>query len=272
MRLWIGPIFSLLFLCPWILGNSECNAFSGTADKTADAALMYEARQKIDKGEYSEALTSIARMTAINRDGHDGRILEASAYAGLCGLNLVTFATHLSSGISTTTLMALLLTEMKAATSYANCVSAETLLQGIPAAQMTSDDWVFFAFVEFAKMGAALEVAQLDSPAHSGTVNTGFNTCTAAAPLTDAIVADIGLGIALAITAITNSGISLGPSGLTALCGAPINYPCGATSAATILATPAYITLIRTLMKTNEMGLNICGGAVGSSAPCAPCP
>ncbi len=271
MRLWIGPVFSLLLLCPWILGNSECNAFSGTADKTGDAALMYEARQKIDKGEYALALTTIAQMTTANREAHDGRILEASAHAGLCGLNLVTFASNLSAGAATNPLMKLLLTEMKAATSYASCVSAETLLLAIPAAQMTSDDWVFFAFVEFAKMGAALEFAQLDSPAHSGTPIPLFNTCTAAALLTDAIVADIGLGIALAITAITNSGIAIGPSGISAICGAPISYPCTATSAATISANAAHMLLIRTLIKTNEIGLNTCGGAIASSVDCAPC-
>lgn len=272
MRLWIAPAFALLLLCPWIIGASECNAFSGTADKTSDAALMFGARQQIDQANYSNALTIISQMTTAGRNTHDGRLLEASAHAGLCGLNLITFASDVSSGISTSTLMTLLMKEMKSATSYSDCVSAETLLLGITTAEMTADDWVFLAFVEFAKIGAALENGGLDSPAHSGTVDTAFNTCTAAAPLTDAIVADIGLGIAVAIRSITNSGLSIGPSGMSALCSSPINYPCNATSTTDFSGNATYMSLIRTLIKTNEIGLNICGGSVASSIPCAPCP
>jgi len=258
LRTLVGPIASLVLLCPWLLGNSECNAFSGTADKTGDSALMYAARQQIDQGQYAEALTTLGQMTADGQAGHDGKVLAASAHAGICGLNLVTFGYNLSNGITAgTKLFPLFLSEMKAATSYGDCVSAETLMLGIPAAQMTSDDYVFLAFVEFAKIGAALESASVDTSAHQGVVNPALDTCSTT-PLTDAIVGDIGAGLTIAANSITQAGASIGGS-VSQICGV---FDCSITSGSSFSA--ADLLILRGFFKSNEFGFNLCGGSFGT--------
>lgn len=258
LHIFVGPIASLVFLCPWLLGNSECNAFSGTADKTGDAAQLYAARQQIDQGQYAAALTTIGQMTAAGQSSHDGVVLAASAHAGLCGLNLVTFGYDVSQGLSGgKTLFPVFLTEMKAATGYTDCTAAETLMLSVPAAQMTNDDYIFLAFVEFAKIGAALESASVDTTAHQGVVNPSLNTC-ATSPLTDAIVGDIGVGLTIAANSIKQSGIAIGGS-ISQICSV---LNCSITSSSSFSASD--LLILRGLFKSNEIGFNLCGGSFGT--------
>lgn len=268
----LGPIFCLLFLCPWLLGNAECNAFLGTADKTGDDALTYQAKQYIDSGDYTNALTSIAQLSTTRRNSHAGRVLEATAYAGKCGLNFLALADDVANqvGKGTKTLMAALLTEMKGATSYADCSSAETLLLGVATADMTSDDWIFLTFLEFAKIGAVLEVSA-DGSSHSGAVANGYDTCSTA-NISDLQVGEIGASINIALSSLAHSGVSLSglnTSQFTTYCGS-FNM-CNNTTAASFVGNTFGLYALRTLIKANEMGLNTCGGASGSSAACT-CP
>lgn len=273
LRILVGPVASLVLLCPLLLGNSECNAFSGTADKTGDSALLYSARQLLDQSKYTEALTTLGQMTAAGQAGHDAIVLKASAHAGLCGLNLVTFGYNLSNAITAgTKVLPALLAEMKSATSYTECTAAETLMLSIPAAQMTNDDYIFLTFVEFAKIGAALETASVDTSVGQGVVNPSLNTCVNdtqhappyPTPLTDTIVGEIGAGLTIAAHSISAAGASIGGT-ITSLCSF---VTCTVTSGSSF--TPAELLALRVLLKSNEIGFNLCGGSFGTGSCTCP--
>lgn len=269
MKRLLGPIFCLVFLSPWILGNAECNAFLGTADKSSKAALMYIAKSQIDNADYTGALTTLATMTTTDQASHDGRVLKATAYAGRCGLNLVNLANDVSTNIGSKKVMQILLTTMKAATSYTDCTSAETQMLAIAAADMTADDYVFLAFLEFAKIGAALE-SVADTSDHDGTVDGGFNSCTMAA----AVTGDIGVALNVAMNSLTSSGVAILSSSITttwnSICNAtaPFTYPCNNTDP-NAFTNPKQLNIIRTLIKANEIGLNTCGGSSYSNGACS---
>ena len=274
MRNWLNPLVAILLLTPLILGNGECNAFIGTADKTGDDALMYSAQKSIDKGDYDAALTDIALLSTTKRNSHDGRVIEATAYAGKCSLNFVRMAKAIADDISSKKLMEILLDEMKAKTSYADCATAESKMTGVASAEMTTNDYLFLAFVEFAKIGAILAADSAADANDDGTVDTGtFDSCT---DLSDTEANEIGTAINIAINSISSSGVAVGGTMTTTisnLCDTIEAVPPGDKSPCGITSTSGFTDdhrkAIRTLVKSNEIGLNTCGGAAYSSVPCS---
>jgi hypothetical protein len=255
MKAWLGPIFCILFLCPWILGNSECNAFLGTADKAGDDALSFTARQQMNTGDYTGSLTTIGKMTSARQSSHDGLILYASAYAGRCGLNLAYLADDLANMISTKPIMAILMSNLKATNSYADCVLAEAKIQAIPVVELTPDDYLFYAFLEFTKIGVTLEI-NADKVDHDGVTDASFNPCSTAS-IGNADVDMVAGSLNLAMSALSASGsqsVSNASSAYQTLCSA--GYPCAKTTGFTANEHGA----IRTIINANEVGLNKCGG------------
>jgi hypothetical protein len=264
MKTWLGPLFCILFLCPWILGNAECNTFAGSADKTGDDALSFAARQQMNTGDYSGALTTLAGMSSARRNSHDGLILFASAYAGRCGLNLANVADDLSSQIATKPIMAILMSNLKSTTSYADCVLAEAKLQAITVADLTPDDYLFYAFLEFAKIGITLELTA-DVADHDGTTDAGFNPCLPAS-IANPDVELIGGSLNLAMSSLSASGSSTASKATAAyqqLCSA--GYNCNKTTGFSANERG----VIRTVIKANEIGLNVCNGT--STTPACLC-
>lgn len=267
MMNWRRPVFYLLFLCPWMLGVTECNTFSGAADKTSGEALMYTARQYIDAGDYDNALTTIALLTATVRGSHDGRVLEATAYAGKCGLNLVSLAKALADDLDTRKLMQILLTQMKTGTQtiYGHCTSATTLVQGISASDMTSDDYIFQAFIQFARIGSVLASLPGVDADDDGGADAGANAviCTAGF---DVDTDNVGVALNIAMSSITSSGITVDASLQTAYTNAcTAGFPCAITTVGGFNALQRLA--IRTFIRAEEIGLNTCNGA-STSCPC----
>lgn len=266
----LNLLMSLLILSPLLLGNGECNAFMGSAEKTSDDALVYTAKQQLDAFDYTSALATIAQISTTKRNSHDGRVLEASAYAGKCGLNFMSFAEDIKNGISSKTLMNIVLGTFKSVTSYSDCKSAETLLTGIAAADMTADDYVFLAFLELAKMGAVLGAnANVDSD-NDGVAQAGFSPCSAAGLITDLEVGEIGTAINYFVSAANSSGLSVASAATnsyTALCATIVANPllgaayspCGITSPTGFSANQ--LNALRTLIYANEIGVNTCNGS-----------
>lgn len=268
MKAWLGPSFCLLFLCPWLLGATECNLFAGSANKTSDAALMYTAQQQINAEDYTDALTTIGLISAASLGTHAGLALQASANAGMCGLNLVNIATSVQAMTSTTSFMQLMLTAMKSATSFTNCKTAEQEILSMVPAQMTTDDYVFLVFIEFAKVGAVLETspASAADPTHSGTVSASFTPCVSTSSgITDASVGEIGVSFDLALSAITSSGLALASSLTTVLnkvCAPTGSIACTVTKASDFTALE--LLALRTLINTSDLGLGTCASTPDS--------
>jgi hypothetical protein len=265
-----------IILVPWIMGVSSCpNALSEFADKKSDDALLFDARTSIDKRDWTSAITSINSMTSSGLAKHDTKIALASAYAGRCGLDLILLADAVSSQISSTKIWPILMKFMNGVSSTADCKTAEATALTVASADRTSDDNVFLAFVEFAKMGAVLAVSGANS---SGSISGSFNSCTNnAANILDADVGELGTGLTITVSALNAAGSTIGGttiSTVSSLCttidgltGTP--GFCNKTTAAQFSANE--LLAIRALIKSNELGFNTCSGAVFSTGACS-CP
>lgn len=261
MKRWMGPLFCVLFLCPWIIGAAECNAFLGTADRTGDDALTFVAQQYIDAADYDNAIATIVQMTTTRRNSRAGRVLEATARAGKCGLNFIDLATSISNGLSGSTMFELLLTYMRSVTDYSQCTTAETLMTGITTSEKTSDDYIFLAFLSFAKIGGALAASNMDLT-NDGAVDGGKNPCLAT-DIANADINEIGASFNIGMQALSSSGVSVASTvsaAYTTLCAdAALTTFCTKTSSSSF--SSAERLLIRTLINANEVGLDVCGGA-----------
>lgn len=271
-RTYLRTLVCLLFLAPVLLGNGECNTFIGAADKGSDDALMYEARQKIVNGDYDGALEVIGRLSTHRRESHDGRVLEATALAGKCGLNFIGLAKDIVEGIGSKQLLKILGANMRAATSFDSCAEAETVLTGIEESEMTSDDYIFLAFLEFAKMGAILAAdGAIDA---DGNVVPTYDSCT---ELDDNETGHIGVAVNIAVEAILASGIDVAGSTtdvVKQVCDVieqnlpPGSSPCGIKDPSGFSFEQRLV--IRSLVQSEEIGLDLCGGPIIS--PMCLCP
>lgn len=271
------------FLCATIACvNLSCsvNILENFADKTSDKALYVEAQKLIDDGDYTGALAQIAKMTGSYATSTAVTELKASAYAGRCGLNFLTFAKALQS-IGATRIFPFLLGAFRSGSvsKIDDCISAEALMTGIGTiTERTNDQNMFIVMVEFAKIGNILN-HYADSNA-DGTADVGFAPCTAgggtraAGPIDDSDMRQIGSGLTIAmanITALAGS-VNLGSSSLTTMtnvCGmltgplAAYNF-CSVTDPAAFSASE--VKGIRSFLKEdNAVGLGTdCTGDIST--------
>lgn len=213
-------LFSLFFL------TASCtNIFYEAADKNSDAAKLFDARKLIDSGDWTSAITKINSMSVSAREQRDVKALLASAYAGRCGLDVLTMINNMQATTSYTFFQILMRSIRGAtATNVADCVLAETTMKTIStsSSSRTTDENLLMAFVGFAKIGAILSAnADTDS---DGTVDAGFNPCTA---LDDTEAAELVTGLANAITSLNSANSSIGSDEMT-----DINSICAAATTA----------------------------------------
>lgn len=272
-----SPALLLVFgFLPWILGMAGCpNAFLEVADKSSTEALLYSAKRNIDSGNYDTALNVLQGITGAATQTRDYKIISASAYAGKCGLNLVQTAEALVDSVAANQkLFQALLSHFKTAgaTAANNCITAENLMKTLPLAQWESDEYVFYAFLQFAKIGTIVARSGADTN-NDGTVDPAFNACTNnASHIVDADVQHLASGLTQAIWALQ-----------AAVGGAAVDALNAAVSACTVIEgyipnfcdqldesdfTGAEIVAIRQLLLSNEVGLNICGNTYMSGASC----
>jgi len=263
------------------LGTAGCqNILSESAQKTTDQALLYEAQKLIDREEYGTAIETIGSMSASARELRNVKRVLASAYAGVCGLNLLELADALSnsssdsgSGSSASTLFQMLLSIYKEGTaaSVAACNEAENTLLGISAtaSSRTVDENVLLAFIEFVKIGVVLEI-NADKADHDGSVDGAFDSCASdATGISDLDVGEIGTGLTIALSSLQAASVNTatGATGsIAALC---------STLDATIgVFDPSYsgfcdktdptafnaveLKALRSLTRSNEIGLKTC--------------
>ena len=268
------PVLAMVLLLPWLLGASGCpNLLANTADKTTDAAVFYDAQISIDAGDYSGALAKLAAGSSSAQTSHQGRIMMATAYAGRCGLDVVDLAQKFSVMGSSTlfnTFLGAYHTVTASSTAPADCYSAEQQVLAVNSNEMTKDDWVFLAFVEFAKVGTTLaKIADTDD---DGVVDPSFVSCSMA----DADAGQVGTGLTIALNAINNSGVALlsaVTTSLTSLCTTAASTSgdaqiCAHTDASSFTAND--LKVFKSMIEASEIGFNTCGGTTGSAGCICP--
>ncbi len=252
---------------------SACNknAFTESAKKDTDAALLFEARKQMNTLSWSDAITLINKMSAGGLAARSTKAALASAYAGRCGLNLIRMADKISTA-GTTPIFAVLLSTLKGATvsSIADCQLAETTLNSISAsaASRSADENVMMAFIGFAKIGAVL--ALYGDTNADGTVDPTFDSCSVA-QLPDAMLREVGTGLTIAVASLSASGGSVG-----AALAASVNAACVQAAAidptfdfcAVQIASAFSVNQVKVLgglvKSTDSPGLGTCAGSLAT--------
>lgn len=269
-----------IFVAPFLMAVSGCpNAFVESAQKTTDDALLFSAEQHANAYEWTEAIAAINAMSTSGKAKRETKAALASYYAGRCGLNLLDMANVIKNQMATTKLWPMVLSAMAGSTvaDLNDCVLGEQALLSIDtvAANRTPDENVELAFIEFAKMGAALAQSKADLNG-DGVVDGGFNACSST-DISDAAAQELGSGLMLTANALAASGASIAgdvTTSMTNMCSTIEALPgfagfCSHTASTDF--TGALLLGLRALMKSNEVGFNSCGGSVGSSGACS-CP
>ncbi len=260
--------FSLVILITISLLSTSCkNLFSELAKPEADAAIFYAAKRYSDARLYEDAINKIYELSDEYYARRDVQVFLASAFAGKCGLDFLTFAQSVIDNPGLLTPMELALNHMKAVNSEADCETAESLmiavspnLDGIMSD--STDDAVYMAFIGLAKVGAVLSrvadtAAQTDN---DGVIDIGYNACAMA----DADARKIGSGITLLYNnLLTTSGTFASKmSQMTVIC-ALAGATCSKTDGSTF--TAGELVAIKGVVDYNQFG-------VGADAVYPSCP
>lgn len=265
---------------PFLMASTGCpNAFIESAQKTTDDALLYSAEQHANANEWTDAISDINSMSTSGKAKRETKAALASYYAGRCGLNLLDFAQSIKDQMPATKIWPLAMKAQAGATAadLNDCMLGEQTLVSIDSDpnNRTADENIELVFIEIAKMGAALAQSNADAN-HDGAVDGAFNACSST-DISDAAVQELGSGMILTLKALQAAGSSFGgdiTSSVSSMCTTIEALPsmsgfCSHTSASDF--TGNLLLGLRALIKSNEIGFNSCGGAVGSSGACT-CP
>lgn len=188
------------------------NIFKPAANIYTDKALLYEARHQIDNQNYTAAITYLSQLSSTFAADNDVRMTFASAYAGACGMEFITFFGSIKNGTGTSTLFKFLMSSFTdRATTPSNCTLAEKKLKEIGAttaarlaATGKTDASIFMAILAMAKIGSYIRSKADVDGANSngdGVVDLTFDSCLnqASGGFVSTEIDEIATGFALLI-------------------------------------------------------------------------
>lgn len=227
---WPRSIFLLGLVFCTALPSCSVNILETFADTQTDAALFFDAKMRINNGDYTGALGQFSLMSSAYLDRREVKGVHASAYAGVCGVDFLDMVDALAN-LGSTRIMIWLMSTFQGgnATKQNACIQAETLIKeiGTLGASRTADENLLMAMVGFAKMGAIISRYGDIAPA-DGAVDGGFDPCNVGAlPSPDA--KEIATGFNITMDALENIGSSTIGAGaltdVTTACGfLPVGY------------------------------------------------
>ncbi len=275
---WARSFFLRLMLLVTALPSCSVNILETFADTQTDAALFYDAKMKINNGDYTGALGQFSLMSADYLDRREVKSVHASAYAGICGVDFLDMVDALAN-LGATRVMVWLMSTFQGgnATKQDACIQAETLIKeiGLLGASRTADENLLMAMIGFAKMGAIISRYGDVAPA-DGLVDGGFDPCNVGS-LPSADAKEIATGFNVTMDALENIGSSTIGAGaltdVTTACGfLPVGYLplCSDPPQVDTADIDANEELgIRSLInESQDVGLGVC---TGDAAACA-CP
>jgi hypothetical protein len=282
MKNLISHLFAVLVAVNLILGLSACaNIFEAASNKTTEEALLEDATKAQNSSNFDTAISKIQELQASYPKyltDPTTLMLLASAYAGKCGFNFGSYldvVTTTSPG-ATPALQWLMNQWTTKTTDRTYCRLAEDTVKAITPTYVGRDtnQSFFMVLLGLAKTGIFLrELADTD---RNGTADAppfdlpGTNAFCAAGNISAAQITDIGTGLALVVSNLTNIGGALTGadlSGLTTVCaglGAPAVNPCYLEDETAFVANAAYVKTIRSMLNVNALG----GVGLVNGAPC----
>jgi hypothetical protein len=237
------------------------------ANKDSDKALYYEAKKLLDEQKYSEAITYLTQLSATFATDNKVRMTFASAYAGACGMEFITFFGNIKNGISGAfyKLFMNLFTNRAADANF--CKLAELKIKEIGSTAIIRDSVTgeheanfFMAILAMAKAGALLRTkADLDN---DGNKDATFDVCTndATTGLTsteiDELITSFGLFVENVPYLLGASSTAALTGGITAIC-----PTCIVTDISTITDAAVLQTLrstYRDILNSSTTGIGAC--------------
>jgi hypothetical protein len=275
----------LVLISASIFYSTGCsNAFKELSNQTSDDALLFQAQQEINLRQWSNAINTILSTSPASQSKRESKYQLASAYAGRCGLDLVSMSMELTDSLGANNLLPALLGIMRTSTAanLDDCKLAEETVLSIhvSAAQRTEDENILLAFIEFAKIGTALASSGIDSN-DDGALGPGVEIWCSnnAAFLTNAQVKEVGTGLSILISSLTQVGGSLfstvsstmGPmcDTIDTMLGNPPVGVCDKTDVDDLDANAVFA--LRSLIQAKELGFNRCNNNAINHIDCA-CP
>jgi len=159
------------------------------ANKTSDEALYVDAQKLLDSGDYTGAINKILATTSGFQAQSRVKESLAGAYAGRCGMEFLPFVSRLTSTSSSSFYNLAMGGFVGIDTAnYADCVVAETIVEGIGAiGARTQSQNLFLLVLEMAKFGNILRKDGdiLPTAVGDGTTDAGFD-CRTSVPIADA--------------------------------------------------------------------------------------
>lgn len=175
MRSTIRNVMLVLILLSVVTG---CNVLEDFGNQNTDEARFVEAKKMINQGLYSEAILQFQAMSESFLSKPEVKSRYASAYAGRCGLDFISFVTSLKD-MGSNRLFQFLMKGFPGATieKIEDCVQAQDLLLEISefGSSRSIDENFLMTFVSFVKVGSVL--ATYADADHNGSPDAGFNSC-----------------------------------------------------------------------------------------------
>jgi len=207
------------FLAFAIMGCS--NALTTFSDQESDEALLFEAREAIRKGQWTNAINACSLIDAAMLTQESYAVTCASAFAGRCGFNVLDLVTLLQGVSGSVTVFELLVDELDSTTAQdvSDCEDAEAILHGIGGASIRSAEANGLAvLLGLYKVGVVLN--ELADPDEDG-LPAGHNSCAMADDDTDMIATSFAeISDSLTLLASQSTFWDLLNTGMTAVCGA----------------------------------------------------
>ena len=242
-----------------LLLGASCgqNVFKDLPDKNSDPYLLQLARQRLDDGEYDNAINAITPVLQSDSRNVDVVYIAAAAYAGRAGLKTLTLFTEIATKTSDGKKLLKILGEHISSASRTATIKdleiAISILEGYSpnAVDRTPTLNYFGLFLYYAYLGALIHVNAMDG---QNNVIGGFDACTVASlPHADVDVMMISFArITDILNVIGNS--AAGSIGNQFTYGFP-GYDVGCPAAGNA-TNAAYCKLMRTLVNRDEIGLN----------------
>ncbi len=165
--------------------SSDFNLLSEFADENDDDAIIEQAKIYVSKGNYTQAIQMCSNLSAVGQTKAEARYICASAYAGSCGLNTISFLSEIG-GIAGLVMQGMVgFSGTATAAQAASCDTAQNLLEGIgTAANRTSSQNMLMVLIGLKKLQVYLE-SEGDANANNDITDDGIDTCNSGDYLND---------------------------------------------------------------------------------------
>lgn len=205
MKSIVNKMKILFFAFVFLLAGCS-NIFEPASKKDSDAALFYQAELELDDQNYSDAVVALDQLSTEGKALPRAKLLYASAYAGLCGVEFIPFFTTISeANLDNASLFEAFLTSWTGETpDVAQCDLAILKLQEIGAtddlrreALGNNEANLLAAILSIAKIGGYLNAkADVDV---DGVADAGIDYCAdlSTGGFSQSEMIEIGLGFGL---------------------------------------------------------------------------